>query len=36
MPVNRIATAMGANKNTVLSWLRRGRKTLEKMLKEEV
>ena len=36
MPVNRIATAMGANKNTVLSWLRRGRNTLEKMLKEEV
>ena len=36
MPVNRIATAMGANKNTVLSWLRRGRKALEKMLKEEV
>ena len=36
MPVNRIASAMGANQNTVLSWLRRGRKALEKMIKEEV
>lgn len=36
MPVSRIATAMGANQNTVLSWLRRGRKALEKLLKEEV
>lgn len=36
MPVNEIAVAMGANQNTVLSWLRRGRKTLEKILKEEL
>ena len=36
MPVSRIATAMGANQNTVLSWLRRGRKALEKLLKEEL
>ena len=36
MPVNEIAIAMGANQNTVLSWLRRGRKTLEKILKEEL
>ena len=30
MPVNEIASTMGANQNTVLSWLRRGRITLEK------
>lgn len=36
MPVSRIANAMGANQNTVLSWLRRGRKALEKLLKEEM
>lgn len=35
MPVKEIATVMGANSNTVLSWLRRGRKSLEKLLKEE-
>ena len=36
MSVSRIAQAMGANQNTVLSWLRRGRKSLEKLLKEDV
>lgn len=36
MPVSQIAAAMGANQNTVLSWLRRGRKALEKLLKEDV
>jgi len=36
MPVAQIAGAMGANQSTVLSWLRRGRKALEKMIKEEV
>ncbi len=36
MPVNEIAGIMGAKQNTVLSWLRRGRKTLEKIIKEEL
>ncbi len=36
MPVKDIAVAMGTNQNTVLSWLRRGRKSLEKLLKEDV
>jgi len=36
MQTAQIARAMGANQNTVLSWLRRGRKSLEKMLKEEL
>ena len=36
MSVKEIAQAMGATQNTVLSWLRRGRKTLEKLLKEEI
>ena len=36
MPVSQIAQAMGANQNTVLSWLRRGRKAIEKLLKEEM
>lgn len=35
MPVKQIANVMGTNQNTVLSWLRRGRKTLEKLLREE-
>ncbi len=36
LPVSEIARIMGAKQNTVLSWLRRGRKTLEKMIKEEL
>ncbi|MBQ8603241.1 MAG: sigma-70 family RNA polymerase sigma factor [Oscillospiraceae bacterium] len=36
MPVNEICTVMGAKQNTVLSWLRRGRKALKKMIKEEL
>ena len=36
MPVNEICRAMNAKQNTVLSWLRRGRKALEKMIKEEM
>ncbi len=36
MPVEKIARAMGAKQNTVLSWLSRGRKRLEKLLKEEL
>lgn len=36
MTAKEIATAMGTNQNTVLSWLRRGRKSLEKLLKEDV
>ena len=36
MSVKEIAKAMGATQNTVLSWLRRGRKALEKLLKEEI
>lgn len=35
MPVSRIAQAMNAKQNTVLSWLRRARKTLAKTIKEE-
>ena len=35
MPVSRIARAMNAKQNTVLSWLRRARKTLAKTIKEE-
>ena len=36
MPVSEICQAMNAKQNTVLSWLRRGRKALEKMIKEEL
>lgn len=36
MSVNQIADIMGAKQNTVLSWLRRGRKSLEKIIKEEL
>ena len=36
MPVNEICTVMGAKQNTVLSWLRRGRKALKKMINEEL
>ena len=36
MPVSQVARVMGAKQNTVLSWLRRGRKTLEKLIKEEL
>ena len=36
MTAKEIAVAMGTTQNTVLSWLRRGRKSLEKLLKEDV
>ena len=36
MTVNEIARVMNAKQNTVLSWLRRGRKSLEKIIKEEL
>ncbi len=36
MTIKEIAISMGTNNNTVLSWLRRGRKTLEKLLKERL
>lgn len=36
MPVKEIAAVMKSRQNTVLSWLSRGRKSLEKMLKEEL
>lgn len=36
MPVSEICRAMNAKQNTVLSWLRRGRKSLKKMIKEEM
>ncbi len=36
LPVSEIARIMGAKQNTVLSWLRRGRQALEKMIKEEL
>ncbi len=36
MPVNEIAQVMNSKPNTVLSWLHRGRKSLEKVLKEEL
>lgn len=35
IPVSEIASLMKSNQNTVLSWLRRGRKKLEKLLKED-
>lgn len=36
MPVSEIAEVMNAKQNTVLSWLHRGRKSLEKIIKEEL
>lgn len=36
MSVKEISTAMDAGQNTVLSWLNRGRKTLKKILTEEL
>ncbi len=36
MPVAQIAQLMGTKQNTVLSWLNRGRKTLKKLIGEEI
>ncbi len=36
LPVKEIAQVMDTNENTVLSWLRRGRKSLKKIIKEEL